>query len=228
MRFRDWIWDFDGTLADSYPWILQSFAKALAENNINPPRIELLSALKVSIRAAAYRFAIPNGLDPDAVLRRCGEIERAFETLPPRKPGEKTDEQLHGFGLYPGIARLCAKHAANGGRHFLYTHRDSRAYDMLEKSGVRALFTGGVTRDDGFPRKPAPDAILHIIRQYGLDHASTVMIGDRDVDVLAGRAAGVGECLFDPDRHFDTFPSSLRAHSAAELESLLEHDSYKL
>ena len=49
----------------------------------------------------------------------------------------------------------------------------------------------------GFPSKPAPDAVEHICRIYNLDKASTVMIGDRGIDVAAGANANCASCLFE-------------------------------
>ena len=43
----------------------------------------------------------------------------------------------------------------NGGKNFLYTHRDRVAVEYLEKYGLSQYFEGFVTRENGFPLKPA-------------------------------------------------------------------------
>lgn len=43
-------------------------------------------------------------------------------------------------------------------------------------------------------RKPAPGLLLQAASALRLDLAASVMIGDKDSDVAAGRAAGVGRC----------------------------------
>ena len=58
------------------------------------------------------------------------------------------------------------------------------------------LKTGFVDSSNGFPAKPAPNAVEFICREYGLDKSETVMIGDREIDVLSGKNAGVYGCLF--------------------------------
>ena len=40
--------------------------------------------------------------------------------------------------------------------------------------------------DQGFARKPAPDAINHLIDRYHLDPEKTMMVGDRKLDIEAG------------------------------------------
>jgi histidinol phosphatase-like enzyme len=42
---------------------------------------------------------------------------------------------------------------------------------------------------DAYPRKPDPAAFNAIIERHGLVRDETMAIGDRDIDVLAGRSA---------------------------------------
>ena len=62
-------------------------------------------------------------------------------------------------------------------------------------------------------RKPAPGLLLELAAKWNIDLTASVMIGDRDSDVAAGRAAGCHAYLFDGsdlaklarqviDRHF--------------------------
>jgi len=50
---------------------------------------------------------------------------------------------------------------------------------------------GKYKRESGF-RKPGPGMILDAARDYGLDLASSVLVGDKESDIAAGLAAGVG------------------------------------
>ena len=47
------------------------------------------------------------------------------------------------------------------------------------------------------------------------------MIGDRDIDVLAGVNASIAGILFDPDHCYDAFETPLRFASVGELRNLL-------
>ena len=57
-----------------------------------------------------------------------------------------------------------------------------------------------------FPSKPAPDAVEWICGTYGLDKGETMMIGDRELDVLSGKIAGVYGSLFTRKENVATAP----------------------
>lgn len=88
--------------------------------------------------------------------------------------------------------------AGQGARHFVYTHRGTTTAAVLQNLGLDGLFTEIVTSQNGFPRKPAPDAILYLMGKYGLDPAATFYVGDRTIDMDCARNAGIGGILFLP------------------------------
>ena len=50
-------------------------------------------------------------------------------------------------------------------------------------------------------RKPEPGMILRAARDHDIDLAASIMVGDKDSDIAAARAAGVGRtCLVDPPK----------------------------
>jgi D-glycero-D-manno-heptose 1,7-bisphosphate phosphatase len=57
-----------------------------------------------------------------------------------------------------------------------------------------------VYRKDCDCRKPGPGLILRAVQDHGLDPSQSVLVGDKDSDIAAGRAAGVRTCyLVVPD-----------------------------
>lgn len=121
----------------------------------------------------------------------------------------------------PGIPEALKALKARGARHYLVTHRDALARESLRCQGLAPLFTDMITAEDGFPRKPAPDSLLHLVQRYGLDPARCVMIGDRPLDVEAGWNAGMLGCFLDPEGRFADHPCPLRADHASKFPELL-------
>ncbi len=67
---------------------------------------------------------------------------------------------------------------------------------MLAANNMTAYFVGWLTRDDGYPRKPDPAVFEAILETHHLKREETITVGDREIDILAGRAAGVATCFF--------------------------------
>lgn len=44
-------------------------------------------------------------------------------------------------------------------------------------------------------RKPQPGMLLRACREHDIDAAASILIGDKDSDMAAGQAAGVGKCI---------------------------------
>jgi D-glycero-D-manno-heptose 1,7-bisphosphate phosphatase len=53
----------------------------------------------------------------------------------------------------------------------------------------------GTYRRESFDRKPNPGMILRAKDEFALDLTNSVLVGDKDTDIAAGRASGVGHNL---------------------------------
>lgn len=75
------------------------------------------------------------------------------------------------------------------------TDQREMTYTMLAMIGAEKHVSGMVCADDALPLKPAPDGILHLCGDLGVDPACAVMVGDSPTDMQAGRSAGLGGCI---------------------------------
>lgn len=182
MIYKNYIWDFDGTIFDSYPHICASLFRLFDDMGIADvyDREMCMRHLQVSF-GSMKRFT---GISDEVYSRfveyelRMGEEEIEPKVVP-----------------YADARDILSKIKENGGRNFIYTHRGSTLFGYLDDFGFTELFDGFVTADDHFPSKPAPDAILSIIEKYRLDKNETIMIGDREIDGLSGVNAGIDGAL---------------------------------
>ena len=178
MKYTAYIWDFDGTLFDSYPHTAAAFEAILDRDGIPYEHQTVLSCLMVTYKTAREHFGMSDGQYKDFL---------ALEPIYSRKPIPAP---------YPGACAVLRAITEAGGKNFLFTLRNDLARAYLRWYGMDKYFTGIVDSTMHFPSKPAPDAVEHICRSYKLDKDKTVMIGDREIDVLSGVNAGTDGCLF--------------------------------
>jgi HAD superfamily hydrolase (TIGR01509 family) len=202
--FRNAIWDFDGTLFDTYPAICRAFQQALADFGATAPLPEIESLARVEVFHCASVLAARFDLDTDDLIRAFGKhyVAIPFADQPP----------------FPGVREVCERILAIGGVNAIVTHRNAGSMaGLLAEHGMQALFAETISRDDRYPRKPDPAAFVAVLQHQGLDPAETLAIGDREIDILAGRAAGLSTCLFRAS------PSSVTADiTISDFAELLE------
>jgi len=175
---KNFIWDFDGTLFDTYTHTVTVLHRYMAERGRRYDYDALYAVCREHM-GKARAFCEADETEWNEYFRREADID----TPPLARPYKGTEEILSGV-------------ADSGGRNFLYTHRNAVSIKYLKKFGFVKYFTGFVTMENNFPQKPAPDAILYLISRFGLDPAETIMVGDREIDILSGKNAGVHTCLF--------------------------------
>ncbi len=166
-------------LFDSYPHITSAFIKALSEFGKNADYDEAKALLEITFAHAFEHYDVSE--EEKAVFRN---HEHNYALRPIAVPFENTYKVLETL-------------FNDGKKHFLYTHRGFETSQYyLEKYGMKKFFTAFVDSSNNFPSKPVPDAVNYICDTYGLDRGETVMIGDREIDVLSGINAGCYGCLF--------------------------------
>lgn len=201
------LWDFDGTLMDTYPAMLRVFLQAAARFGVQVVPEHALALMMNNLRHCIRTVAAENGLDEAALTQAYDEEAK----------GIRLDEVVP----MPGIPEALRALKARGGRHFLVTHRNDQAWDFLREAGLLALFDGGVTGSAHLPRKPEPDMVLRVLAEGGVDPAAAVMIGDRPLDTAAGRAAGILGCMMDTSGRFPDDKAELYCRDAFALPGLL-------
>ncbi len=189
-------WDFDGTLLDSYPAMVRAFVAGAKDFGIAITPERTLALMKENLRYCCDVVGAEHGVSSDALIAafRRHEQDELEKGLPPVEGIPEQLEKLHAYGV----------------KHYVATHRDLQCRVLLEKAGLLKYFSGFVTQEDGFPRKPAPDMLLHLMKKHGLDPAQCMMVGDRPLDTEAGMAAGVLSVLLDTEDRFPDGKCDLR------------------
>lgn len=209
MKFVHYFWDYDGTLFDTYDAVTRGYYRAAQAHGITISFAELRWLCKHSLGWAAQQLEARSQV-PSA------EIIATYQTFAPE------EETMLTMQPYAGVREALAAVCAAGGHNYLYSHRDQRSVEALAYYGLKDYFSDFITKDDHFPRKPAPDALLYLADKHQLDPAQCVMIGDRVLDVEAGLNAGMAGALFDPENFCEgKAPTSLIYSSMDDLRKAL-------
>ena len=178
------IWDLDGTLIDSYEVIVSAAMSAAAEAGIADTKEEILRTVKrhslsVYLHDAEKRSGVPY----EQLAVRYREITHTM------------DDRI---ALIPGAESTVRKLAARGDTHYIFTHRGKSTGPILERLGILRCFREVVTAEQGFRPKPSGEGVGYLVRKYGLNPEKTWYTGDRALDVLCAKDAGVQAALFLP------------------------------
>ena len=180
------IWDLDGTLLDSYGVIAESARRTAADAGADDPEEYVLRAVKQG-SVTAYMSEISE---------RCGKpADELFERY--RGYTHRLDDRIR---LISGAGETLERLRKAGAVHFVYTHRGGSSMPILERLGIRDFFREIVTSEYGLAKKPSGEGIRYLLEKYGLDPGQTWYVGDRSLDVLCAKDAGVRALLYlEPD-----------------------------
>lgn len=169
--------DVDGTLHNTYEFIVQAFEKTLEQHNLEKRTRKEISATAGLRLADCYRILAPGSKMTDKLC----QTHRDFEANNPQLIVPFTDtlsvlEQLRNVGIK--IAAVTARKRAS-------------ALVNMERTGVLGMMHTVVTSDDVTNPKPHPEAILLALSQLNSKPYRATMAGDSRFDIEAGRSARV-------------------------------------
>lgn len=180
--FKHIIWDFDGTLFDTYSVMAKIFKDLLEKENIEEPIEEIVKKMQVSMAFTLNYYKKKYNISNDFINEY--QTQRKIKELTLTKP-------------FAEIENICDYIHSTNRKNYLYTHRGESSVTLLKSHGLYDYFTDFITLEQGFERKPSPDALNYLIDKYSIQHEEAIMIGDRELDLLAAKNAGIGACYFN-------------------------------
>lgn len=178
------IWDLDGTLLDSYEVIVSSLQDTFQEFGLAVSKeILLRGAIQGSVSALISDAQAHTGIPFDRIKIRYSQISGERKLRITRMP--------HGKEILELLSRA-------GAENFVFTHRGATTKAVLDHLELTDCFREVVTSLNGFPRKPAGDAVKYLMEKYELDPNKTFYVGDRSIDMECAKNAGVRGVLYLP------------------------------
>jgi HAD superfamily hydrolase (TIGR01549 family) len=165
------LWDFDGTLFDTYPALVEGFIQ-LSQKELD--RSDVLKWLKIDSKQAFKHYGISENLRgeyKELDIHFSKEISQPFENL---------EEALSAID-----------------QNIIVTHRDRKStLYLLEKFNLTKYFKDIVSvEEDGFQRKPHRSSYEHVLKSYKID----LVVGDRELDLIPARELNIKTAAFQND-----------------------------
>ena len=161
------LWDFDGTLFDTYPAYTDIFY-ALLEGKVDKPTI--FKHLKISVSHAISHFQLS---ELQVTEMRLKNKNIKSSDVKPFKDVERILQFAH--------------------TNVIMTHKSfAGVVNILRHHGFEQYFSEIVTLENGFQRKPDIGAYQYLHTKYHIDLA----IGDRELDLIPARKLGIQTCMF--------------------------------
>ena len=184
-HIKHFIWDFDGTLFDSYPIIIGTLRATLQDYGYDCDPVEAMGLMLQNIGVAQNHYADKFSIPREELVEN---YTRHHEELNPQLLAKPIED----------VEKVLAKICETGRKNYIFTHRKcSTTAQYLEKYGLSRYFTEIVGPEaPHFAYKPAPDSLLYLMDKYGMTSEDVVMVGDRDCDLGSARNAGIGTVHF--------------------------------
>ena len=205
--YKHVVWDFDGTLFDSYPTMAQAVNTVLEEQGIYESYDRIMSMMKVSL-THLYDYIVETYYTSDTLI---ANARRHIKEL-----------EVDNMKPYPDVMDVCRRIYQSKRFNHLYTHRGKSAIRYLKKYKLYEYFSGLITRVNNFKRKPDPEALLWLTDEYKIIKSEALMIGDRDIDILAAKNAGIDGCYYKSYPLYDCEFAKYTITDYSQLAELLE------
>ena len=178
------IFDFDGTLGDTRRNIVLTMRDTMRALGLPVADEDACAATIGLLLRDGFARLLPGA--PDETLDRCVSVYRRLfdekkKELAPRP--------------FPGAVQMLSRLRAAGIGLAIASSRSSFTLaPLLRDMGLDGTFDVIVCGDGVKHPKPAPDAVLEVLRRMDVPAAEALVVGDMPVDIEMGRAAGVRTC----------------------------------
>ena len=178
------IFDFDGTLADTKENIILTFQMTMKELGVEiKSRQECAATIGLTLEDA-FKVLYPGMAAEKYILLR-DTYRRIF----------KENRKILVPGLFPEVMETLEELRRRGYLMSIASSRLSPSLQsFLEDMKIAHLFEYAIGGDNVEHPKPAPDAVLQILRHYNLSAEEAFVVGDMPFDINMATNAGVKSC----------------------------------
>lgn len=179
------IFDLDGTLADTSLDITAAINYAVEPFGTGPYSVDETKAMVGSGITKLLHSLVPeNALPSDSSKTDpFADVSRRFMSY-------YSAHLLDNTKAYPNVNETLSKLSPYK-KVVLTNKREGFSKDILRGIGLLDFFDVVLGSDSLAEKKPSPVPILNIMENFGISRDETIIIGDSNFDISAGKAAGI-------------------------------------
>lgn len=184
------VWDFDGTLANSYPGMVTAVQKSLKDNfQIDLSRDTIFKDIKkTSIRNYVQELFAADESTKENVEENVKTFYHDYKFI--------EHEHQDDIVLMPHALKTLKAIQAKGIQQFVITHRDQSIFEIAKKLKIDQFFDEIVSVEDNFIRKPDPNMLNYLLDKHHISSKDLWVIGDRKIDIDFGDSVGASTILY--------------------------------
>ena len=187
MTYKYFLFDWDGSLANTLPILFDGYKKVFAKNGIEVSYAEIA------------REVMGDWDGP----RRLGVVneEKFFNDFE-----KEVIEKLHEAKLNPGVLEILDLIKEKGGKIAIVSSSRKRWVKVaLRNNGLREMVDVFLAKEDVEYVKPNPEGLIKALRLMAGRKEEAVMIGDNERDIVAAKSAGVDCVLYFPQKYSEFY-----------------------
>lgn len=212
MKYKNILFDLDGTITDSSPGIINSYLHSLTKIGLAENDIEKLKSYIGSPLRAYYteRHNLSTA-DSDIAVKHFRE--------------HYSEIGIFENAVYPGMAELIDKLQENGFRLYIATSKPLEfAVTVLNHFKLKEYFNSIHGSDMSADNKPKDKLIADAILMNGLSKNESIMIGDRYHDINGAKSNGIASIAvtygFGSEAELSELKPEYMASSADEINKI--------
>lgn len=211
--YKNFIWDFDGTLVDTDECVMKCYINILEQYNIKEDKNKILNLIKEGskLKAVEYLISKYKAFTKEDFFEKYDEIDRMQETYDDAKPMKYAIE-------------VCNYIKKRGYKNIVITNRGENTVDILKKLDMDKYFDFIMFygKDNVFVRKPESGMFDYVIEKFNLNIKETLSIGDRTIDYIASKKNNLPVCLFNAIYDKENVHPEFDIKSLSDIKNIIE------